>query len=362
MLYAMLAFSILAGIDKLLNNKFGLGVKFDEGFKAMGGLALTIIGIYSLSPIIASAATPILLPLANLLHTDPSVFIGSILATDLGAYNTSLEIARSENMVAFNGVILASTLGATISFTVPVATNLISVRDFEYFAKGILAGIVTVPVGMVIAGFMLKISAVEVILNLLPVIVFSALIAYGLIRFQDKMVSVFSMVGKLVLGLSTFGLLLSIYSYSTGHVIVEGMLPLEEAVMLVFTIAVVLSGAYPMLYFLQRRLSRVLKRASTRFGLDEYSILGLFSSLASCLPMMGVYHEMNWKGKMLNAAFSVSGAFVLGGQLGYVSSVSPSSVNAFIVSKLIAGISGMAVAGLLIKQESNKGGVRQHDN
>ena len=327
MLYAMLAFSILAGIDKLLNNKFGLGVKFDEGFKAMGGLALTIIGIYSLSPIIASAATPILLPLANLLHTDPSVFIGSILATDLGAYNTSLEIARSENMVAFNGVILASTLGATISFSVPVATNLISVRDFEYFAKGILAGIVTVPVGMVIAGFMLKISAVEVILNLLPVIVFSALIAYGLIRFQDKMVSVFSMVGKLVLGLSTFGLLLSIYSYSTGHVIVEGMLPLEEAVMLVFTIAVVLSGAYPMLYFLQRRLSRVLKRASTRFGLDEYSILGLFSSLASCLPMMGVYHEMNWKGKMLNAAFSVSGAFVLGGQLGYVSSVSPSSVN-----------------------------------
>ncbi len=361
MLYAMLAFSILAGIDKLLNNKYGLGVKFDEGFKAMGGLALTIIGIYSLSPIIASLATPVLLPLADLLNTDPSVFIGSILATDLGAYNTSLQVAKSENMVALNGVILASTLGATISFTVPVATNLISSKDFEYFAKGILAGIVTVPVGMILAGFMLRISVIEVIMNLLPVIVFSALIAYGLLKFQDKMVSIFGFVGKLVLGLSTFGLLINIYSYTTGHILVDGMLPLEEAVMLVFTIAVVLSGAYPMLYFLQRRLSKILKRASRRFDLDEYSILGLFSSLASCLPMMGVYNEMNWKGKMLNAAFSVSGAFVLGGQLGYVSSVSPSSVNAFIASKLVAGIAGMAVAGLLIKQEINKGGIREYD-
>lgn len=360
MFYAMLTFSILAGIDKLLNNKYGLGAKFDEGFKAMGGLALTIIGIYSLSPIIASAATPILQPIANLIHVDPSVFIGSILATDLGAYNTSLQIAKNEGMVAFNGVILASTLGATISFTVPVATNLISAKDFDYFAKGILAGIVTVPAGMVLAGFMLRISAVEVILNLLPVVVFSSLIAYGLMKFQDNMVSIFRIVGKLVLGLSTLGLLLSIYSYTTGHVIIDGMLPLEEAVMLVFTIAVVLSGAYPMLYFLQRRLSRVLRKTSSRYGLDEYSILGLFSSLASCLPMMGVYHEMNWKGKMLNAAFSVSGSFVLGGQLGYVSSVSPSSVNAFIASKLLAGIAGMAVAGLLIKQESNKGGVREN--
>ena len=45
MIYVMLGFSLLGGIDKLLNNRLGLGVKFDEGFKAMGSLALTIIGI-----------------------------------------------------------------------------------------------------------------------------------------------------------------------------------------------------------------------------------------------------------------------------------------------------------------------------
>ena len=33
-------------------------------------------------------------------------------------------------------------MGATISFTIPIAVNLISKEDFSYFAKGILIGIV----------------------------------------------------------------------------------------------------------------------------------------------------------------------------------------------------------------------------
>ena len=33
MIQIMIVFSIIAGIDKILNNKFGLGEKFEEGFK-----------------------------------------------------------------------------------------------------------------------------------------------------------------------------------------------------------------------------------------------------------------------------------------------------------------------------------------
>lgn len=136
MLQIMIIFSLVAGIDKLLNNKYGLGVKFEEGFKAMGGLALTIIGIYSLSPIIAKGLIPILDPLAKLLNTDPSVFISSLLATDLGAYNTSVEVANNPLIGNFNGLILGSMLGATISFTIPIAINLIDANDFPFLQKG----------------------------------------------------------------------------------------------------------------------------------------------------------------------------------------------------------------------------------
>ena len=266
MLYVMLGFSLLGGIDKLLNNRFGLGVKFDEGFKAMGSLALTIIGIYSLSPVIANAIIPILGPLSTWMNVDPSVFVSSILATDLGAYNTSIEIARDPIIGAFNGVILASTLGATISFTVPVAINLISEEDFQYFAKGILAGIVTVPLGMIVSGLLMNIDIMRILWNLMPVLLFSLLIAYGLIKTQERIMVIFRLLGKIILGVSTFGLILGILDYSLGIVIIEGLIPLEEGALLVLSISIILSGAYPMLFFLSRRLHRILRRITEKYA------------------------------------------------------------------------------------------------
>jgi ethanolamine transporter len=70
--------------------------------------------------------------------------------------------------------------------------------------------------------------------------------------------------------------------------------------------------------------------------------------------MLGVYEQMNWKGKILNAAFAVSGAFTFGGQLGYVSAVSPESVNPFIIGKMAAGISSLILAFILIEFEKPK--------
>ena len=65
MIYVMSFFSIIAGIDKLLNNRFAIGEKFDEGFKSLGGLALTIIGLYSISPVIAELIKPIIYPISK---------------------------------------------------------------------------------------------------------------------------------------------------------------------------------------------------------------------------------------------------------------------------------------------------------
>lgn len=354
MLYIMIIFSIIGGIDKLLDNKFGLGVKFDEGFKAMGGLALTIIGIYSLSPIIAKSLIPILNPLADLLNTDPSVFISSLLATDLGAYTTSIEIAKDPLIGNYNGLILGSMLGATISFTIPVALNLVSIKDYPYFTKGILSGIVTVPIGMIVSGLLMKVPVNDIIFSIIPVILFALPIAWGLVKAQDLMIKLFGILGKIITIISTIGLILSILDYSLGITLIDGMIPLEEGAIIVVGISIILSGAYPLLYFVSTRLHKTLRRINDRYDLDEYSVLGLISSLASCIPMLGVYEKMNWKGKILNGAFAVSGAFTFGGQLGYVSSVAPQYVNPFILGKLAAGIAALGVAIILIKLEKPK--------
>ena len=41
-IYIMVIFMIIGGIDKILGNKFGYGEKFEEGFMAMGSLALAM--------------------------------------------------------------------------------------------------------------------------------------------------------------------------------------------------------------------------------------------------------------------------------------------------------------------------------
>lgn len=354
MLYIMIVFSIIGAIDKIFDNKHGLGVKFDEGFKAMGSLALTIIGIYSLSPLIARVLVPVLGPLANLLNTDPSVFISSILATDLGAYNTSMEIARDPLIGNFNGLILSSMLGATISFTIPVALNLVSIKDYPYFIKGVLSGIVTVPVGMFVSGILMKVPLNDIIFNIIPVGVFAVLIAWGLIKAKEQMMKIFEVLGIVIKIICTIGLVLSMLQFSFGITLIEGMIAFEEGVMIVAGICIVLSGAYPLLYFISSKLHKTLRIIDEKYGLDQYSILGLLSSLASCIPMLGAYENMNWKGKILNGAFAVSGAFTFGGQLGYISSVAPEYVNPFIIGKLAAGLSALGVAFVLIKMEKSE--------
>lgn len=88
-----------------------------------------------------------------------------------------------------------------------------------------------------------------------------------------------------------------------------------------------------------------------KFDIDKYSILGIFSSLANCIPMLGIYDKMNNKGKVLNAAFAVSGAYTFGGQLGYIASVSSKAVNPVIISKLLAGILAILMASIIMRIE-----------
>ena len=348
-LYIMVLSSIIGGLDKLLNNKFGLGEKFEEGFKSMGGLALTMIGIISLAPVISQLIMPILSPLSKITKADPSVFISSILAVDMGGYATSVEIAKSKEIAEFTGLILASMMGATISFTIPIAINMVSKEDFPHFANGILAGIITIPIGMVVGGLAMNISHKDIWQNLIPVIVLSILIGIGLLKFQGRMIHTFNMLGKGIIIISTIGLIFGILDFLLGIELIQGMAKFDDAIIVVGKIGVILSGAYPLLHLISKLLNKNLKKISTKLGINEFSCLGILTSLANCIPMIGIYDKMDNKGKTFNSAFAVSGAFTFGGQLGYISSISPVMVTPFILAKLSAGISGILVAYLLIK-------------
>lgn len=353
-LWIIVIFSFVGGVDKLFNNRYGLGNKFEEGFKSMGGLAISMIGIISLAPVMAQFMLPLLSHLSKLTGADPSVFTSSILAVDMGGYATSVGVAKNLDVAKFTGLILASMMGTTISFTIPVAVNMISKEDFPYFAKGILAGIVTIPVGMLVGGIAMKIRYRDILLNIIPVVILSILIVIGLLKFQQKMIRIFTLLGKVIVIISTIGLLISILDFVVDRRFIPNMIPFEEGIIIVGKIGVILSGAYPLLGFIYKILDKKLSKISERLGINEFSCMGIITSLANSVPMIGIYDKMDNKGKTINAAFAVSGAFIFGGQLGYISTISKDMVTPFILAKLSAGISSIILSSLLIVLEEKE--------
>lgn len=350
-LWVMVIFSIIGGIDKLLNNKYGLGNKFEEGFEAMGGLVLSMVGIISLAPAIAQLLMPILSYLSKITHADPSVFTSSILAIDMGGYAISVGVAKDQNIAKFTGLILSSMMGATVSFTIPIAINMISEEDFAYFAKGILAGIITIPIGMLVGGIAMKLEYKYIFINLIPVVVLAIIIAIGLLKFERKMIHIFVILGKIIIAISTIGLLMSILDFVFNIKLISNMMLFEEGLTIVGKIAVILSGAYPFFHFIYMIMNKTLSGISKKLSINEFSCLGIITSLANCIPMIGIYDQMDNKGKIINAAFAVSGAFTFGGQLGYITTISEDMIIPFVLAKLSAGISSVMLANRIMALE-----------
>ena len=71
-------------------------------------------------------------------------------------------------------------LGATVVFTIPVALGILNPKDRPALAKGVLSGIVTVPVGVLVGGLVAGFPILMVLRNLIPIVLIALLIALGL--------------------------------------------------------------------------------------------------------------------------------------------------------------------------------------
>ena len=344
-------FFIFGGIDFAIGNRLKVGEKFEEGLKTMGPLAIGMVGIYSLSPLFATVFTTIINPTAKALSLDPSLFPAMILASDMGSYALAKEIAFSKEMGIFSGVILSSMLGTTISFTIPMAIGMVDKKDHEYLSKGIMAGIITIPLGCFVGGILQGINGMTLAWNLMPIIIFAILLSVGLIRYPKKIMKLFSILGKVIIGVGVTGLIIQGIDIILGVKLVEGLIPPEDSIAVAGKIAFVLGGAYPMISVISRMFKEAFRRLGRRFGLDSVSVAAFLGCFASNLLVFASFKEMNIKGKVLCTAFSVSGAFVFGGQMGFISAKEPEALGVFIISKLVAGFSAMILANILFEND-----------
>ncbi|MBS5927406.1 MAG: ethanolamine utilization protein EutH, partial [Clostridium sp.] len=61
-LYIITLFFILGAIDYLIGNKFFIGEEFESGIKTMGPLAISMVGILSITPLLSSIIEIVISP------------------------------------------------------------------------------------------------------------------------------------------------------------------------------------------------------------------------------------------------------------------------------------------------------------
>ena len=340
----MAVFALLGGLDRTLGGRFGLGSRFEEGILSMGSLALAMVGIVSLAPVLAGILKPIVVPVYRLLGADSAMFAGTVLACDMGGGPLARQLTADPQAADLGGVITGSMLGATVVFTIPVAMGILEERDRPAMAKGILCGMVAIPFGILAGGLTAGYAFSMVLRNLVPIVLMALLIALGLWRAEKAMVAAFTAFGKIVVAVVTVGLSGAIIQALTGFAVIPGLAPISEGFETVGTIAIVLAGAFPLVYVLTRVLNKPLMALGKLLGINEPASAGLIASLANSIATFDMVKDMDDRGKVVNIAFAVPAAFVFGDHLGFTAGFAPELLPAMIVGKLAGGVVAVGVA------------------
>lgn len=359
-LWIMAAFSVLGTIDRILPQKYkrGYGEAFERGIQTTGPLILSMAATYALAPSLAALLNPIVTPICASIGTDPGVFPGMLLAADMGGYPLAVEMAGTEAVGNFGGLVLGTMMGVTIVFTIPVFLPMISKEDTAVFSLGILCGVLTIPLGAIAGGLLMGLSMRVILVNLLPLVVLAAIIALGLLFCKNGTIRVFCVFGRIVSVLLALLFGVAAFQSITGIILpVFGVMQtvdpgvtisrLDEGLLVCARIGVMLTGAFPLMRFLEKHLSRVLQRAGAKAGVSSAAILGMIANLANSLAMMQLFPEMDRRGKLYNIAFTVSASFLVGDHLAFAASVQPDMVVPMLVGKAVAGVGAVLLAAIL---------------
>lgn len=334
---------LLGGLDHIFNNHFGLGDKFEEGFMCLGPTALSMVGIICISPLLSTLLRPIIVPLYHLLGADPAMF-ASIFAIDMGGYPLAMALAENPSIGYFSGLIVSTMLGATIVFTIPVGLGMIPKTHHPNFAKGLLIGLVPIPVGSSIGGLLMGLSFKQVFFNSIPTLIIAICLMLGLIFKQEMMVKGFMLFGNAIKILTTIGLTLAAFTYLTGITVIESMPDIMSCMETVSSICIVLLGSLPLMTLILNLLQKPFEWLGRKLGLNAPSIGGILFSCISVLPVFKIFPQMNARGQIVTTAFFVSAIAVFAAHLGYTAGTAPEFLLPMIIAKLCSGFLAVLLA------------------
>ncbi len=348
----VLTFSIIGAIDYIIGNKIGIGKEFKKAFELFCPMALSMLGMIVLAPQIGVWLTPFFDKFYGVFGIDPSIIPASLFANDMGGMTLAQTVCKNEAMGNYNAFIVSSMMGCVISFTIPFSIGIVKPEQHNNLFFGLLCGIVTIPFGCFVAGLVCGLNAIALILNLLPLIIISVIIASALIFIPKICIKCFSVFGFLIKILSIIGLVCSIFTFLTKIKIFPHLDTFENAAFICANACVTLSGMLPLMFIISKILNKPLNKLGDKIGINGVSALSFLATSVTNSTTFSLMDKMNKKGVVLNSAFAVSAAFTFGSHLAFTNVFDSSYVAPMIIGKLISGICAVILAAIIYKDKT----------
>ena len=345
--------AILGGVDKILGNRLGLGQKFDEGFALMGPMALSMTGIICLAPVVSAWLGGAIRPILSAVGIDPAMF-GCVLAIDMGGYQLAMDLAQDPAIGQFSGIIASSMFGCTLVFTIPVGMSVLTEGDRPLFLKGILAGLISLPAGLIVGGLLQGLAIGTILYQCIPIFLLSAVLLLGLIRFPDRTIGLFSGVARVIQTASTIGLILAAVQHITDVTMIPGLASAKEALSIVGSIAIVMLGSLPLAELLRRGLSGLFRWIGGKTGLNDSSTTGMIVGAVTVMPALAMVRDMDPRGKVLCGAFLVCGASAFAAHMGFAAATQPELIIPLLGGKLAGAFVGLIVSLRMTRVDSKQ--------
>jgi ethanolamine transporter len=343
-IYIIMICAVIGAFGAIRNPEIGVGKEFMEGIFTIGPIFANSAGIMASIPFISKFIENVFGPFFNKIGADPAIAATSILATDMGGYQLADVLKHS-----YEGWIMAMIVGfmagATIVFSIPLGLPMLDKRDHKYMALGILSGLLAIPFGVFISTFIIlmshmkirtvvettgaathvfSISLSTVFVNLLPLIIFVVITAIGLYFFSDIMIKIFIIFGKVLDVCIKLVFVFSVVQIFTGF----------------FTNVFGVWGFDPIMADKKDNF-----RALENAGNIAIMLSGAFPKLVKDMPP---------KDKVINIAFGVCSAFLLGDHLSYTANFQPTLIPAVMIGKFSAGVLAVIFAYFLCIPKARK--------
>ncbi|MBI9089778.1 MAG: ethanolamine utilization protein EutH [Desulfobacterium sp.] len=377
-IYIIMACAVAGAFAYLKDEEHGLGKEFIEGLYSIGPIFVPVAGIMAASPYLSAFIKAVFGPIFSAVGADPAIAATTFIAVDMGGYQLAEALALSKESWIM-AMVVGYMSGATIVFSIPVGLTMLAKKDHQYMALGVMAGILSIPIGVFTtcsiislsdlavrgmisanaeSAYVMALSFSTIFINLLPLALFCVALAIGLKLAPSTMIKGFLSFGRgMNMGL-TLVLVFSIVEYFTGifttlfggwgfDPIIADAADQFRALEVAGYIGIMLCGAFPMVYLIKRYLSGPMELVGEKLGLESVGAAGILAAAANILAMFRLIADMRPKDKVLCIAFSVCAAFMFGDHLAFTANFQPNLIFPILSGKLVGGLSGFAIATIL---------------